>query len=206
MKAILGQKVGMTQFITEHGKVVPVTVVWAAPNVVVQKKVAGVDGYDAVQIGYGDIKEKKVTKPLKGHFAKAKVANKKFLREFGLDALLEIGSEIKVDSFTAGDMVDVSGTSKGKGFSGTIKKGQSRGPETHGSKSHRVVGSMGSCSDPSRVFKGKTMPGQLGNARVTIQNLEIMKVDSENNLIVIKGAIPGPNKGLVEVKTSVKAS
>ena len=203
MKAILGQKVGMTQFILETGKVIPVTVVWAGPNAVVQKKTAEVDGYDAVQIGFGEIKEAKVNKPMKGHFAKAGVPAKRHLQEFAIEA--EVGSEIAVDVFSVGDMVDVSGTSKGKGFAGVIKKGASRGPETHGSKSHRAIGSLGMCSDPSRIFKGKRMPGQLGNVRVTVQNLEVVKVDRENNLLVIKGAIPGPNKGVVEVRSSVKA-
>jgi len=203
MKAILGQKVGMTQFILENGKVIPVTVVWAGPNVVAQKKTTEVDGYEAVQVGYGEIKEAKVNKPMKGHFAKAGAPAKRHLREFPIEA--EVGSEIAVSVFQPGDMVDVSGTSKGKGFAGVIKKGASRGPETHGSKSHRAIGSLGMCSDPSRIFKGKRMPGQMGNVRVTVQNLEVVKVDSENNLLVIKGAIPGPNKGVVEVRSSVKA-
>jgi len=203
MKAILGQKVGMTQFILENGKVVPVTVVWAPSCVAVQKKTAEVDGYDAVQVGYGEIKEKNVNKPIKGHFAKAGVAPTRHLREFSIEA--EVGNEIAVDTFAAGDMVDVSGTSKGKGFAGVIKKGASRGPETHGSKSHRAIGSLGMCSDPSRIFKGKRMPGQMGNVRVTVQNLEVVSVDKENNLLVIKGAIPGPNKGVVEVRSAVKA-
>jgi large subunit ribosomal protein L3 len=202
MKAILGQKVGMTQYITESGKVIPVTVVVATPNVVVQKKTTEVDGYTAVQLGYGAKKASKVNKPYGGHFAKNNLEVKKFIREFDVEA--NVGDEIKVDTFAVGDKVDVVGTSKGKGFAGTIKKGQHRGPETHGSKSHRVVGSMGACSDPSRVFKGKTMPGQLGHARTTIQNLEIVKIDNEHNLIVIKGAVPGPNKGLVEIKSTVK--
>jgi len=205
-KAIIGQKVGMTQFIQENGKVVPVTVVLATPNVVTQKKTDVVDGYNAVQLGYGEIKEKKVTKPLKGHFAKAGVEAKKIIKEFKLEDELNVGDSITVESFAIGDKVDVVGTSKGKGFAGTIKKGQHRGPETHGSKSHRVVGSMGACSDPSRVFKGKTMPGHLGNSRTTVQNLEIVHIDKEHNLLVIKGAIPGPNKGVVEVKSSVKVS
>ena len=206
MKAILGQKVGMTQFIMENGKVVPVTVIVATPNVVVQKKTAEIDGYDAVQVGYGDIKEKRVNKPIGGHYAKATGQAKKHLREFKLDGEFALGDEIKVDTFAVGDMVDVTGTSKGKGFAGVIKKGAHRGPETHGSKSHRVIGSLGQCSDPSRIFKGKRMPGHLGNTRVTVQNLEVVKVDIENNLIVIKGAVPGPNKGLVEVRSAVKAA
>ena len=206
MKAILGQKVGMTQFIQENGKVVPVTVIWATPNVVVQKKNAEVDGYEAIQVGYGEIKEKKVNKPIGGHFAKATASPKKHLREFHYDGEFNLGDEIKVDIFAVGEKVDVSGVSKGKGFAGPIEKGAHRGPETHGSKSHRVQGSLGMCSDPSRIFKGKRMAGQLGNERVTVQNLEIIKIDSENNLIIIKGAIPGPNKGLVEIRSAVKAS
>jgi len=205
-KAIMGQKVGMTQFILENGKVVAVTVVVATPNVVVQRKTKEIDGYDALQFGYGDVKPKKVNQPKAGHFAKAGTAHKKHLKEFRFDGEFNVGDEVKVDIFTVGEIVDVSGTSKGKGFAGPIEKGAHRGPETHGSKSHRVQGSLGMCSDPSRIFKGKKMAGQLGKARVTIQNLEIVKVDSEHNLILIKGAIPGPNKGLVEIKSAVKAS
>ncbi|WP_130807975.1 50S ribosomal protein L3 [Senegalia massiliensis] len=209
MKGILGKKIGMTQIFTEEGKVVPVTVVEAGPMNVVQVKTTDVDGYNAIQVGYSEIKEKKVNKPIKGHFSKAQVDLKKHLVEFRVEdsSNFNVGDELKVDLFEAGDMIDVSGVSKGKGFQGVIKRhGQSRGPETHGSKYHRRPGSMGASSDPSRVFKGKKLPGHMGHRKVTIQNLEIVKIDTENNLLLVKGAIPGPKGGLLTIKESVKAS
>lgn len=206
-KAILGTKIGMTQIFGEGGRVIPVTAILAGPCVVVQKKTTETDGYDAVQVGFGDIKEKKVNKPLKGHFAKANVANKKYLREFRLDDIsgLNVGDEIKADAFEAGDKIDVSGTSKGKGFAGPMKHGLHRGPMTHGSKSKRVSGSMGMCSYPGRVFKGKVLPGHMGVDKVTIQNLEVVKVDAEQNLILVKGAVPGIKGSLVTIRDAVKA-
>lgn len=206
-KAILGTKIGMTQIFGEGGKVIPVTAIVAGPCTVVQKKTVETDGYDAVQVGYGEIKEKKVNKPLKGHFAKANVANKKYLREFRLDdvASMNVGDEIKVDVFAEGDKIDVSGISKGKGFAGPMKHGLHRGPMTHGSKSKRVSGSMGMCSYPGRVFKGKVLPGHMGVDKVTIQNLEVVKVDAEKNLILVKGAVPGVKGGLVTIRDAVKA-
>ncbi|MGO1369137.1 MAG: 50S ribosomal protein L3 [Senegalia sp. (in: firmicutes)] len=209
MKGILGKKVGMTQIFTEEGNVVPVTVVEAGPMNVVQIKTTDIDGYNAIQIGYSDIKEKNVNKPLKGHFNKAQVELKRHLAEFRADDVegFNVGDELKVDLFEAGDMIDVSGVSKGKGFQGVIKKyGQSRGPETHGSHYHRRPGSMGASSSPSKVFKGKKLPGHMGHKKVTVQNLEIVKIDTENNLLLVKGAIPGPKGGLLTIKESVKAS
>ena len=206
-KAILGTKIGMTQIFGEGGKVTPVTVIMAGPCTVVQKKTAETDGYEAVQVGYGEIKEKKVNKPLKGHFAKANTANKKYLREFRLEDIsaLNVGDEIKADIFAEGDKIDVSGTSKGKGFAGPMKHGLHRGPMTHGSKSKRVSGSMGMCSYPGRVFKGKVLPGHMGNKKVTIQNLEVVKVIAQENLILVKGAVPGIKGSLVTVRDAVKA-
>ncbi len=206
-KAILGTKIGMTQIFGEGGKVIPVTAILAGPCTVVQKKTVENDGYEAVQVGYGEIKEKKVNKPLKGHFAKADVANKKYLREFRLEntADLNVGDQIKADVFAAGDKVDVSGISKGKGFAGPMKHGLHRGPMSHGSHSQRVSGSMGMCSYPGRVFKGKVLPGHMGVDKVTIQNLEVVKVDTENNLILIKGAVPGVKGGLITIRDAVKA-
>lgn len=207
-KAIIGKKIGMTQIFTEDGTVVPVTVVEAGPCVVVQKKTMDVDGYEALQLGFGEVKEKRVNKPLKGHYDKHGVAYKKVIREFKLDdyAAYEIGQEIKADMFEAGDKVDVSGKSKGKGFQGTIKRhGQQRGPMAHGSKYHRSAGSMGASAYPSRVMKGKKLPGQMGNKNVTALNLEVVKVDVENNVLLIKGAVPGPKGSLVSIKSSVKA-
>lgn len=208
MKAILGRKIGMTQVFTEDGLVIPVTVIEAGPVKVVQKKTIEKDGYSAIQIGFSDIKEKKVNKPLKGHFDKAGVEYKRYLREFRVDNAdeYEVGQEIKADVFSAGDKVDVVGISKGKGFQGVIKRhNQSRGPESHGSKYHRAVGSLGASSYPSRVFKTKKLPGHMGHERVTVQNLEVVKVDAEKNLILIKGAVPGPKGGLLTIKQSVKA-
>ena len=203
-KAILGTKVGMTQVFREDGIVVPVTVVKAGPCVVVQKKTVETDGYEAVQIGFGEIKEKNVTKPLQGHFKKAGASVKRFLREIDA-AELEVSSEIKADTFAAGEFVDVTATSKGKGFKGVIARhGQHRGPMSHGSRYHRRPGSMGACSSPSRVFKGKNLPGRTGGETVTIQNLEIISVDAERDLILVKGGIPGANGALVTIKNSVK--
>ena len=206
-KAILGTKIGMTQIFGEGGKVTPVTVIMAGPCTVVQKKTAETDGYEAVQVGFGEIREKKVNKPLKGHFAKADTANKKYLREFRLEDIesINVGDEIKADIFAEGEKIDVSGTSKGKGFAGPMKHGLHRGPMTHGSKSKRVSGSMGMCSYPGRVFKGKVLPGHMGNKKVTIQNLEVVKVIAQENLILVKGAVPGIRGSLVTVRDAVKA-
>ena len=206
-KAMLGTKIGMTQIFGEGGKVTPVTVIMAGPCTVVQKKTAETDGYEAVQVGFGEIKEKKVTRPLKGHFAKANTVNKKYLREFRLEDIsgLNVGDEIKADIFAEGEKIDVSGTSKGKGFAGPMKHGLHRGPMTHGSKSKRVSGSMGMCSYPGRVFKGKVLPGHMGNKKVTIQNLEVVKVIAQENLILVKGAVPGIKGSLVTVRDAVKA-
>ena len=208
-KAIIGKKVGMTQIFDEAGKVIPVTVVEAGPCVVIQKKTTENDGYEAVQLGFGDVTTKHVTKPMQGHFAKADVAAKKTLKEFRLAdwAALNVGDVVKADTFAVGDSVDVSGTSKGKGFAGAIKRhNQHRLKETHGTGPvHRQAGSMGACSSPSRIYKGKGMAGHMGAEKVTVQNLEIVKVDSENNLIAIKGAIPGIKGGIVVITDSVKA-
>ncbi|MCI5537312.1 MAG: 50S ribosomal protein L3 [Oscillospiraceae bacterium] len=207
-KGIIGKKIGMTQIFDENGKVVPVTVVEAGPCPVVQKKTAEKDGYTAVQLGYGDQKVTRVTKPLKGHFAKSDVAPKKVLKEFRFadcDAY-ELGAIVKADVFSAGDKVDVIGTSKGKGTAGAIKRWNfSRLKETHGTGPvARHAGSLGACSDPSRVFKGKKLAGHLGAERVTVQNLDIVKVDAENNLIAVRGAIPGPKGGIVVIADSKK--
>ena len=200
-KGIIGKKMGMTQIFDENGKVVPVTVVEAGPCTVVQKKTVESDGYVAVQLGYGDISAKKVSKPAKGHFDKADVAPKRTLREFRLDDIsaMNVGDILKADVFAVGDRIDVVGTSKGKGYAGAIKRwNQHRLRESHGTGPvARHAGSMGSCSTPSRVFKGKRLPGHLGAERVTIQNLKVVKVDAENNLIAIKGAIPGPKGSVV---------
>jgi large subunit ribosomal protein L3 len=207
VNAILGKKLGMTQIFDEAGRVIPVSVVLAGPNVVVQKKVADKDGYSAVQVGFEDIREKLVNKPVKGHFAKANTSVKRFLRELRLDNsdTFNVGDVIKADMFAVGDKVDVSGVSIGKGFQGTIKRWHGhRGPMSHGSKFHRAVGSMGASSFPSRTFKNKKMPGHMGNVNVTVQNLEVVKVDTDMNVILIKGGIPGPKKGLVIIKDTVK--
>ena len=207
-KGIIGKKIGMTQIFDETGKVIPVSVIEAGPCVVVQKKTTDNDGYEAVQLGFGDATAKSLKKPLTGHCKKADVALKKTLKEFRLEDIsgLNVGDIIKADLFAAGDIVDVCGTSKGKGFAGTIKRWNNhRLKETHGTGPvHRHAGSMGACSTPSRIFKGKGMPGHLGAERVTIQNLEVVKVDAENNLIAVKGAIPGPKNGIVTVCNSVK--
>ena len=208
-KGIIGKKIGMTQIFDENGKVVPVAVVEAGPCTVVQKKTVESDGYVAVQLGYGDISAKKVSKPAKGHFDKADVAPKRTLREFRLDDIsaMNVGDILKADVFAVGDRIDVVGTSKGKGYAGAIKRwNQHRLRESHGTGPvARHAGSMGSCSTPSRVFKGKRLPGHLGAERVTIQNLKVVKVDAENNLIAIKGAIPGPKGSVVCISDSVKA-
>jgi large subunit ribosomal protein L3 len=225
-KGIIGKKIGMTQIFNELGKVIPVTVVEAGPCAVVQKKTSEKDGYEALQLGFGNVKPSRMSKPLRGHFgalgegvadgentesddsAKFGVALKKTLREFRFDdcSALDRGSIIKADTFAPGDMVDVSGVSKGKGFQGTVKRyNNSRIKETHGSGPvHRHAGSMGACSSPSRIYKGKKMPGQMGNVNVTVQNLQVVKVDSENNLIAIRGAVPGPNGGIVRIVNAVK--
>ena len=207
-KAILGTKIGMTQIFMEDGKVVPVTVISAEPNVVVQKKTVETDGYDAVQVGFLAKKEKLANKPMKGHFAKADVPIKRFLREFRLDDVnaLNVGDQIAVDTFAAGDKIDVTGISKGKGFAGSIKRhGQHIGPKAHGSGYHRGSGSMGACSSPSRVYKNKKMAGQYGNEQVTVLNLEVIKIDAEKGLIAVKGAVPGAKGGIVFIRDSVKA-
>lgn len=207
-KAILGRKLGMTQIFNENGRVVPVTVVEAGPCVVLQKKTEEKDGYNAIQVGFEDIREKLANKPKKGHFAKAGVSVKRIVREFRLDNIdeYEVGNEIKADIFAAGDKIDVSGVSKGKGFQGTIKRwNMQRGPMSHGSKYHRAVGSMGAASSPSRTFKNKKMPGQMGNKKATVLNLEVVKIMPEKNVILIKGGVPGPNKGYIVIKNTVKA-
>lgn len=207
-KAILGKKLGMTQIFNEAGKIVPVTVIEAGPCVVLQKKTTENDGYEAIQVGFYDTREKLVNKPLKGHFDKAGVSVKKLIKEFRLEdtSAYEIGTEIKVDTFTAGEKVDVSGVSKGKGFQGTIRRWNGhRGPMSHGSKFHRAVGSMGASSDPSRTFKNKKMPGHMGHVNTTVLNLEVAKVIPEKNVILIKGGVPGPNKGFIVIRNSIKA-
>ena len=206
-KSILAKKVGMTQIFNEDGVLTPVTVLQAGPCVVTQVKTADKDGYDAVQVGFEDIREKLVTKGEMGVFNKAGVSAKRFVRELKLENASEYapGQEIKADIFAAGDHIDATAISKGNGYQGAIKRhGQHRGPMKHGSKFHRHAGSNGTSSDPSRVYKGKKMPGQMGNKRVTIQNLEIVRVDAENNLILVRGAVPGPKKSLVTLKETVK--
>ena len=207
-KGIIGKKIGMTQIFDEAGKVIPVTVVEAGPCVVVQKKTVENDGYASVQLGFGEINEKNVTKPMKGHFAKADAAVKRILKEFRLEDTesVNVGDILKADTFAIGDIIDVSGTSKGKGFQGTIKRNNnSRLKETHGTGPvHRHAGSMCACSSPSRIFKGKALPGHMGAEKVTVQNLEVVKVDAENNLIAIKGAVPGPKGGIVVITDCIK--
>lgn len=207
-KAIIGKKIGMTQIFTEDGTVIPVTVVQAGPCKVVQKKTMEVDGYEAVQVAYGAVKEKRVTKPVQGHYEKHGVEAAKMIREFKLDdyANLEVGQDITVESFEPGDKVDISGKSKGKGFQGVIKRhNQHRGPMAHGSKYHRSPGSMGASAYPARVMKGKKLPGQMGNKNVTALNLEVVQVDAEDNLLLIKGAVPGSRGSVVTIKSSVKS-
>lgn len=206
-KAIIGKKLGMTQIFTPEGQLVPVTVIEAGPCTVVQKKTVETDGYEAVQLGFGEKKEKKVTKPEKGHFDKAGVSAKRVLREFRLAGAAEMnpGDTVSVEIFAEGDKVDVTGISKGKGYAGTVKRfGTHRGPMAHGSKYHRGPGSMGACSTPSKVMKGKKLPGHMGVDRVTVQNLLVAKVDSERNLLLVKGAVPGPRGSVVTVKNTVK--
>ena len=208
-KAILATKVGMTQIFNDDGVLTPVTVLQAGPCVVTQVKTVENDGYSAVQVGFVDKREKLVAKPQKGAFDKAGVSYKRYVRELKLDDAesYEVKQEIKADMFAAGDKVDATAISKGKGFQGAIKRhGQSRGPMAHGSKYHRHAGSNGACSDPSRVFKGKKMAGHMGNKKVTVQNLEIVRVDAENNLLLVKGAVPGPKKSLVTIKATVKSA
>ena len=208
-KAILATKVGMTQIFDENGVLVPVTVLQAGPGVVTQVKTADNDGYSAIQVGFGEKKENRVNKPMKGQFAKAGVSCKRYLKEFRFEdaETYTLGQEIKADIFGAGDNIDATATSKGKGFQGAIKRhGQHRGPMAHGSKFHRHQGSNGACSSPSRVFKGKGMPGHMGCVKVTVQNLEVVRVDAENNLLLVKAAVPGPKKALVTVKETVKAN
>ena len=208
-KAILGRKLGMTQIFTEEGQVVPVTVIESGNNVVIQNKTTESDGYNAVQLGFGEIKEKHLTKPLKGRFEKAGVEPVKYIREMRLTAPSEykVGDKIGVDIFEAGQLVDVTGISKGKGFAGTVKRhGFARGPMGHGSKSHREPGSTGAMisGHGGRVLKGKKLPGHMGNERVTVQRLTLVKVDTDRNLLLIKGAVPGPKKGLLMIKETVK--
>lgn len=207
-KGILATKVGMTQIFNEAGELVPVTVLQAGPCAVTQVKTVDNDGYDAVQVGFVDKRNKLVNKPQKGHFEKAGVSYKRYVREFRFENAAEykLADEIKADIFAVGDRVDATAISKGKGFQGAIKRhGQSRGPMAHGSKYHRHAGSNGACSDPSRVFKGKRMAGHMGSVQVTVQNLDVVRVDVENNVILVKGAVPGPKKSLVTLKETVKA-
>ena len=208
MKTLIGKKVGMTQIFDEKGRVIPVTVIEAGPCVVAQVKSVETDGYNAIQLGFGDVKESKLNKPEKGHFAKANIAPKKHLREFRLDSVegITVGTELTVTEFAEGDRLDIQGTTKGKGFQGVIKRhGQSRGPMGHGSMYHRRPGSMGSTSTPGRVFKGKKLPGHMGRVTVTIQNLDVVKVDSDKNVVLVKGSVPGPKGAILKLKTSVKA-
>ena len=207
-KAILAKKLGMTQIFDENGKVIPVTVIEAGPNPVIQKKTVENDGYSAVQVGFIDIKDKKANKPKKGHFAKAGVSPKRYLREFRLDdvSAYNIGDEIKADIFAAGEKIDVTGITKGKGFAGTVKRwGTHRGPMTHGSGYHRGPGSMGMCSSPGRVFKGHKMAGHLGAANRSIQNQKSVKIDNERNLIMVRGGVPGAPGGYVVITPAIKA-
>ena len=208
VKEVYGKKVGMTQIFDEQGKVIPVTVIEAGPCVVAQVKTVETDGYNAIQLGFGDVKESKINKPEKGHFAKSKLTPKKHLREFRLDSVenINVGDELKADTFTAGDQLDIQGTSKGKGFQGVIKRhGQSRGPMGHGSMYHRRPGSMGPTSTPGRVFKGKKLPGHMGSQTITIQNLEVVRVDLDKNVILVKGSVPGAKGAILKLKTSVKS-
>ena len=208
MKTLIGKKVGMTQIFDEKGRVIPVTVIEAGPCVVAQVKTVETDGYNAIQLGFGDVKESKLNKPEKGHFAKANIAPKKHLREFRLDSVegITVGTELTVTEFAEGDRLDIQGTSKGKGFQGVIKRhGQSRGPMGHGSMYHRRPGSMGPTSTPGRVFKGKKLPGHMGMETVTIQNLEVVRVDLDKNVILVKGSVPGAKGAILKLKTSVKS-
>ena len=207
-KTIIGKKIGMTQIFDEKGVVIPVTVIEAGPCTVTQVKTVETDGYNSIQLGFGEVKEKRVNKPIKGHFAKSKLGLKKHLREFRTEGEpdVKVGDEIKLDVFAEGDKIDVQGTSKGKGFQGVIKRhGQSRGPMGHGSMYHRRPGSMGSTSTPGRVFKGKKLPGHMGCETVTIQNLDIVKVDTDKNVLLIKGSVPGAKGAILKIKKSVKS-
>ena len=207
-KGLIGKKLGMTQIFDEQGKVIPVTVIEAGPCVVAQVKTVESDGYNAIQLGFEDVKESKVNKPEKGHFTKSKLPLKKHLREFRLDSIenINVGDELKADTFSAGDQLDIQGTSKGKGFQGVIKRhGQSRGPMGHGSMYHRRPGSMGPTSTPGRVFKGKKLPGHMGSQTITIQNLEVVRVDLDKNVILVKGSVPGTKGAILKLKTSVKS-
>ena len=208
MKTLIGRKVGMTQIFDEQGKVIPVTAIEAGPCTVVQVKTVETDGYNAIQLGFGDVKEHKVIKPVKGHYTKVNLTPKKHLREFRVDSTAEVkvGDELKADTFVAGDKLDIQGNSKGKGFQGVIKRhGQSRGPMGHGSMYHRRPGSMGSTTTPGRVFKGKRLPGHMGHVTVTIQNLEVVRVDLDKNVVLVKGSVPGANGSILKLKTSVKS-
>ena len=208
-KAKIGKKIGMTQIFDENGVVIPVTVVEAGPCVVAQVKTMETDGYEAVQLGFGEVKDKHINKPEKGHFTKNNLTAKKHLREFRLETIenIKIGDEIKADIFQDGEKVDVQGTSKGKGFQGVIKRhGQSRGPMGHGSMYHRRPGSMGPTSTPGRVFKGKKLPGHMGKVTVTVQNLDIVKVDMDKNVLLIKGSVPGAKGAILKIKSAVRAS
>ena len=208
MKAIIGKKVGMTQIFDENGYVIPVTVIEAGPCTVAQVKSVETDGYEAVQLGFGEIKDKHINKPEKGHFAKSKLAAKKHLREFRVDSAdVKVGDEVKADVFVAGDKIDVQGTTKGKGFQGVFKRhGQSRGQMGHGSMYHRRPGSMGSTSTPGRVFKGKKLPGHMGVQTVTIQNLDVVRVDMDKNVLLVKGSVPGPKGAILKIKATVKSA
>jgi len=208
-KAIIGRKLGMTQIFDENGLVIPVTVVEAGPCVVAQVKTVEKEGYDAIQLGFGEVKDKHINKPEKGHFAKNNLTAKKHLREFRLDSIegINVGDELKADIFVAGEKVDVQGTSKGKGFQGVIKRhGQHRGPMGHGSMYHRRPGSMGPTSTPGRVFKGKKLPGHMGKVTVTVQNLDVVKVDMDKNVLLIKGSVPGAKGAILKIKSAVRAS
>ena len=208
-KGIIGKKIGMTQIFDENGNVIPVTVIETQGNVVTQVKTVETDGYNSIQLGYGEIKDKHINKPRAGHFAKAKLANKKHLREFRLESIegYKVGDEVKADIFTAGERVDIQGTSKGKGFQGVIKRhGQHRGPMGHGSMYHRRPGSMGATSTPGRVFKGKKLPGHLGSVNRAVLNLKVVKVDADKRAILVKGSVPGAKGATVNIKKSVKSN
>ena len=208
MKTLIGKKVGMTQIFDEKGKVIPVTVIEAGPCVVAQVKSVETDGYNAIQLGFEDVKESKLNRAERGHFTNANIALKKHLREFRLDSVegITVGTELTVSEFAEGDKLDIQGTSKGKGFQGVIKRhGQHRGPMGHGSMYHRRPGSMGPTSTPGRVFKGKKLPGHMGKVTVTIQNLDVIKVDTDKNVVLVKGSVPGPKGAILKLKTSVKA-
>jgi len=206
-KAIVAKKIGMSQVFADNGALVPVTVLEAGPCVVVQVKTVENDGYEAVQVGFGDVKPKRVNKPKQGHFEKSGVPARKLLKEFRLENAADyaVGAELKADVFAAGDRVDVSGVSRGKGFQGAIKRhGMHRGPMSHGSKYHRGVGAMSAATSPGKVKKGKKLPGHMGNVKCTVQNLEIVRADADKNLLLVKGSLPGPRGGFVTVKESVK--